>query len=79
MFIALWGTFVVSLLVLVAASIFELKPHEDKALKFIKQSRSASKSILLALRFFIKKKAYYAHKMKIDPDFVVNSTFLRMI
>lgn len=32
-FIALWGTFIVSLLVLVAGSIFELKPEEVKAVR----------------------------------------------
>ena len=36
MFIALWGTFIVSLLVLVAASVFELKQNENKAMRFIK-------------------------------------------
>ena len=79
MFIALWGTFIVSLLVLVAASVFTLSENENKAMRFIKSSRSASKSIVLSLRFFLKKKQYYAHKMKNDPDFVVKSTFLKMI
>ena len=79
MFTALWGSFVVSMLVLVAASIFELKPQEDKAIRFIKQSRTASKSILLALRFYVQKKKFYIHRMEIDPDFVVNSTFLKMV
>lgn len=36
MFIALWGAFIISLLVLVAASIFELKPEEEKAIRYIK-------------------------------------------
>ena len=79
MFTALWGTFIVSLLVLIAEGIFKFKPHEDKALKFIKQSRAASKSITLALEFYMKKKAFYIHKMEIDPDFVVNSSFLKSI
>ena len=79
MFTALWGAFIVSLLVLVASSIFEFKPEEDKAIRFIRQSRAASKSILLALKFFMEKKKFYIHKMRIDPDFVVNSSFLKMI
>lgn len=33
---ALWGTFVVSLTVLVVTNIFELQDHEKRAIKYIK-------------------------------------------
>lgn len=36
MFIALWGTFIVSLVVLVTANVFEMKVNENKAMRFIR-------------------------------------------
>lgn len=50
--IAIWGTFVTSLLIMVVTNLFAFKPQEQKAVYFIKQSRSASSSIMLSLKFF---------------------------
>jgi len=50
--IAIWGTFVTSLLIMVVTNLFAFSAEEQKAVFFIKQSRSASKSIMLALKFF---------------------------
>jgi len=43
--VALWGIFIVSLMVLVVTQIFELKPNEEKAVNYIKQCRSAAIAI----------------------------------
>jgi len=43
--IALWGAFVISLLIMVTADVFEFSPKEQQAVFYIKQSRSAAKSI----------------------------------
>ena len=76
---ALWGTFVVSLTVLVVTNIFELKENEKKAVKYIKQCRSAATCINNGFRFYMLKKKFYIKKMERDPHFVHNSSFLRMI
>jgi hypothetical protein len=41
--------------------------------------QSASVSIHQALKFFIQKKKYYAHRIRDDIDFDKKSTFLKMI
>ena len=76
---AFWGTFIVSLMVLVVTSIFDLKHEEKKAIQYIKQSKSASKSISKAFRFFFLKKKFYIEKMNQDPEFIHQSSFLKMI
>jgi len=74
---AFWGTFIVSLLVLVVANIFELSANEKKAIKFIKQSRTAATAIGNAFKFYLKKKKFYVQKMDHDPNFSIeSSTFL---
>lgn len=47
--IALWGAFVISLLIMITAEVFEFKTKEKQAVFYIKQSRSAAKSIKHAL------------------------------
>jgi len=75
---AFWGTFLVSLLVLVVANVFDLSGDERQAIAFIKQSRSAATSIGNAFKFYLRKKEYYLEKLAKDPDFTVEgSTFLR--
>ena len=49
MFAALWGSFMISLLVLSAASIFDLTKPPQKALRHIQLSRSSAKTIKLSL------------------------------
>ena len=41
-FTAFWGTFLISLLILIAANIFELEDKEQKALNHLLQTRSAA-------------------------------------
>jgi hypothetical protein len=59
MIIAFWGTFVMSLIIMVVSNIFEFKPEEKKAVFFIRQSKSSAKAIVWALRFWLSKKKWY--------------------
>ena len=59
MFIAFWGTFVMSLIIMVVSNIFDFTPDEKKAVFFIKQTRSSAHSITLALKFWLSKKKWY--------------------
>lgn len=77
--IALWGAFVISLLIMVTANVFEFNPKEKQAVFYIKQSRSAAKSIKHALQFFVAKRHFYVRKLSEDPDFDNKSTFLKMV
>ena len=77
--IAIWGTFVTSLLIMVVTNLFSFSAAEQKAVFFIRQSRSASHSILRALQFFQAKKRYYIQRLETDPEFDNKSTFLKMI
>lgn len=49
MFIAIWGSFVISLLILVTANIFEFNHKERQAVFYIKQEKTAAKAIVKAL------------------------------
>jgi len=59
MIIAFWGTFVMSLVIMVVSNIFEFEPEEKKAVFFIKQTRSSARAITRALRFWLSKKKWY--------------------
>ena len=56
--LSLWGSFVLSLLVTIIQTIFELSSKESLAVQEIRLKRSAAKSILQALRFNVMKKNY---------------------
>ena len=71
---AFWGTFIVSLLVLVVANVFELSDDEKTAIKDIKQSRSAATSISKAFKFYMLKKKFFVHKMQVDDTFHISSS-----
>jgi|TARA_B110000285_G_C15096660_1_gene602416 hypothetical protein len=77
--IALWGAFVISLLIMVTASVFDFDAKEQRAVLYIKQSRSAAISIQHALQFFVQKKHFYVGKLSEDGDFDKKSTFLKMV
>jgi len=77
--IALWGAFVISLLIMVTADVFAFNPKEKQAVLYIKRSRSAAKSIRHALKFFVAKRHFYVRKLREDPDFDEKSTFLKMV
>jgi len=56
MIIAVWGAFVISLLIMVTADIFYFSPKEEQAVYYIKQQKTAAKAIVKALKFFVVKK-----------------------
>lgn len=76
---AFWGTFVISLLVLVIANVFELEDHESKAIKDISRRRTAANAIKVAYKFNLMKKQFYLNRLQTDPNFEVEqSTYLMM-
>ena len=72
MFCALWGAFMISILVLTVGNYFNLNQKQKKALNHIKISRSAAKIISLSFKYFILKKEYFLIKKKIDPNYQSN-------
>lgn len=51
MFTALWGAFMVSLLVLMVSNFFELSRNQNEALHHIKESRAAARAIISSFQF----------------------------
>ena len=64
MALALWGTVLISLMVVIASSIFDLDPNQLMALKHISVQRSAAKSICDSIQYFKAKKHYKMLKMQ---------------
>lgn len=56
MFTALWGAFMISLLVLTVSNVFGLSKNQSQALQQINISRSAAKAISKSIKFYIRKK-----------------------
>ena len=48
-------------------------------MRHIQFSQSAAKSIASAMKLFMAKKEYYALQMKINPNIITKSKFLRII
>ena len=64
---ALWGTFIISLLIIVATEIFALSVIEQKALHNILQTRKAAQTIQNAMKYFISKQRYLeSHSDELD-------------
>ena len=59
MICALWGAFMISLIVLTVGNYFRLNDKQKKALSHIRISRSAAKIISLSFKYFLKKKQFY--------------------
>ena len=57
-FTALWGTFIISLLIIVASEIFALSIIEQKALHHLLQTRKAAQTITNSMKYFISKQRY---------------------
>ena len=55
---AFWGTFVISLLIIVAQEVFSLKITEQKALHHLMQTRQAAITVIGSMRYFISKQRY---------------------
>ena len=67
MIAALWGAFLMALLVVAATSSFKLDINQTKALKHINLSKSAAKTINLAAKYFLAKKKFYIEVLKYNP------------
>jgi len=55
---ALWGTFIISLLIIVAQEIFGLSHIEMKALHHLLQTRKAAQTVTNSMKYFIAKQRY---------------------
>ena len=64
---ALWGAFMISIMVLSVSSIFELKKTQLRALRHIRLANSASRTISSTFKFFMEKRRFYKLKVMIDP------------
>jgi len=64
--------------VVTVSSVFELKKNQLKALKHIQVTRSAAKTIILAIKFYQVKKRYYKTKQILDPELKKHSDFIKL-
>lgn len=55
---AFWGTFIISLLIIVATEIFALTINEQKALHHLLQTRKAAQTVTNSMKYFISKQRY---------------------
>jgi len=76
---AIWGAFLISLVVLVVAHVFDLKKPQKKAMRDIQVTRKATHSITLAIKFFLVKKKYYLTMLKIKPEIYKHSEFIKLL
>ena len=76
---ALWGAIMISLLVLTASSFFDLSGNQLKAMKHIRVSGEAAKTISLAMKYYMKKKELYKEKLFYQPNIIKKSDFLIQI
>lgn len=76
---AVWGGFVASLLVLIVSNVFELNEKQKSAVASIKLNRSAARSIMHAMQYFVARKKLYVFKMQVHPEIIHTSKFLATI
>ena len=62
MVISIWGAFMISLIVLTVASVFQLSKNQVKAMGHIRVTKSGVKTIEAAFKFYKAKKLYYQQK-----------------
>jgi hypothetical protein len=74
---SLWGAFMISLLVLSVSSTFDLKENQLNALRHIKVTKSAARTISASFRFYRAKKEYFKLRLLIDPEISLHSVFLK--
>ena len=76
---ALTGAFLLSIFVLAVTSVFQLNEVQSKAMRHIKMSRSAAKTITKAMRFYMIKKKYFLLMSKNRVVWNQDSEFLKYI
>jgi undecaprenyl pyrophosphate phosphatase UppP len=74
---AIWGAFLISLIVLIVANVFALQKCQKKAMQDIHVTQKAAKSISIGIKYFLAKKQHYMTLLKIKPHMYMNSEFLR--
>jgi hypothetical protein len=67
MIASLWGSLLVSLLVVTQMTIFELNDNQRKALTHINMSKSAADTINRSIKYFLVKKRFFIETMKYHP------------
>ena len=63
MFTALWGTFLISILILSVGNIFKLNKNEQQAHSHLLQTRSAAQSITAFMKYLLAKKRFNLDKL----------------
>lgn len=76
---AVWGGFIASLLVLVVSNVFELTETQVQAVTQIKLNRSAARSIMHGMRYFVLRKRQFTYQLKQDASIIDNSKVLQMV
>lgn len=70
MWVAIWGSFMISIAVVTTMNFFEPEGVNKKAMKEIKQAHSAALTISYAAKFFLAKKRLYIEKIKQDSRII---------
>ena len=76
--IAIFGTFLISLVVLAVAQIFDLSTEQMKALKHIRMSTQAATLITRFSKFYLSKKRLYELRFEMDKN-KKQDLFMKMI
>jgi len=71
MIASLWGSLLMSLLVVTQMSIFELNDNQKKALTHINMSKSAADTINQSIRFYLAKKRFFIETLKYHPEIAI--------
>lgn len=79
MVVAIWGSFIMSLLVVVIQSVFDLPVEEKMALKHINLTRHAAKAITTAIKFFLAKRKINMLRFNRNPMYERKSRFLQAL
>lgn len=79
MITALWGAFLISMIVVITSSIFDLDSHQELALRHIRLTRKAATTISSAIKYFLARKRYHVIKQEINPNLNNDSIFVDML
>lgn len=74
MFASLWGAILISFVVVVSTSLFDLSDDEKNVIDIVEKQRKAVKVISWAFRFFKNKKLYFIRLKKQHPT--LHSNFI---
>ena len=79
MITALWGAFLISLLVVTVSSVFDLSNNQKMALRHIRLTRTAAMTISRAIKYFLARKRYHKIQQDHDPRTADRSVFVSML